>query len=387
MWVNLLPITCLDFSFEFSPWKRLFSLYISSHTRQSAELWTNDQSNLTHTSPSWTFALFVAQHTLRLILLQPSVTYRTAVTPVKSRNVCRKMHRCLHQISPSLCADLWRCQFLLPMVSLDLVFLSGLVGVCACLCRSFTPMLGVGVLHLLAGKRRRKRWQLWCHWKEASVSVSWSLRVYDELIIWLTSPSASACAEEPHTHMTQYMDCITVFWKFCKKETWRCMSTSKTVGSGTTRLVRCVLGSDTGKQVEFGLYFTNSNLGRYENKKTNQWAGTGATPTMGLKSNIFNTVNMCVCWDNRLGQSCSSALFLLVKSNQIKKKYAADIKIHPLASITNTVAPTDTLLASAGPTRTRVPLLEFNKYELGNKTKEDPDSSTTMPLVCDLTLQ
>uniref|UniRef100_A0A3Q3MAW7 Claudin domain containing 1a n=1 Tax=Mastacembelus armatus TaxID=205130 RepID=A0A3Q3MAW7_9TELE len=45
---------------------------------------------------------------------------------------------------------LWRCQFLLPLVSLALVFLSGLIGVCACLCRSFTPTLGVGVLHLLA---------------------------------------------------------------------------------------------------------------------------------------------------------------------------------------------------------------------------------------------
>ncbi|KAM9792434.1 claudin domain-containing protein 1b [Neosynchiropus ocellatus] len=46
---------------------------------------------------------------------------------------------------------LWQCQFLLPLVSLALVFLSGLVGVCACLCRSFTPTLAVGVLHLLAG--------------------------------------------------------------------------------------------------------------------------------------------------------------------------------------------------------------------------------------------
>ncbi|XP_073334497.1 claudin domain-containing protein 1-like [Pagrus major] len=46
---------------------------------------------------------------------------------------------------------LWRSQFLLPLVSLALVFLSGLVGVCACLCRSFTPTLGVGVLHVLAG--------------------------------------------------------------------------------------------------------------------------------------------------------------------------------------------------------------------------------------------
>lgn len=51
------------------------------------------------------------------------------------------------------CADLWRCQFLLPLVSLALVFLSGLVGVCACLCRSFTPTFVVGVFHLLAGKR------------------------------------------------------------------------------------------------------------------------------------------------------------------------------------------------------------------------------------------
>lgn len=46
---------------------------------------------------------------------------------------------------------LWRCQFLLPLVSLALVFLSVLVGVCACLCRSFTPTFCVGVLHLLAG--------------------------------------------------------------------------------------------------------------------------------------------------------------------------------------------------------------------------------------------
>ncbi|XP_047222891.1 claudin domain-containing protein 1-like isoform X2 [Girardinichthys multiradiatus] len=46
---------------------------------------------------------------------------------------------------------LWRGQFLLPLVSLALVFLSGLVGVCACLCRSFTPTLGMGVLHFIAG--------------------------------------------------------------------------------------------------------------------------------------------------------------------------------------------------------------------------------------------
>ncbi|KAL4641490.1 claudin domain-containing protein 1 isoform X1 [Arapaima gigas] len=46
---------------------------------------------------------------------------------------------------------LWRCQFLLPLVSLGLVVLGGAIGACACLCRSLTPMLGIGVLHLLAG--------------------------------------------------------------------------------------------------------------------------------------------------------------------------------------------------------------------------------------------
>lgn len=66
-----------------------------------------------------------------------------------SWNECVQFIEC--NDSPS--ADLWRCQFLLPLVSLALVFLSGLVGLCACLCRSFTPTLGAGVLHLLAGKR------------------------------------------------------------------------------------------------------------------------------------------------------------------------------------------------------------------------------------------
>ncbi|CAL8241941.1 unnamed protein product [Merluccius merluccius] len=46
---------------------------------------------------------------------------------------------------------LWRCQFLLPLVSLGLVVLAGLIGFCACLCRSLSPTLGLGVLHLLAG--------------------------------------------------------------------------------------------------------------------------------------------------------------------------------------------------------------------------------------------
>lgn len=50
------------------------------------------------------------------------------------------------------CLDLWRCQFLLPLVSLGLVALAALTGFCACLCQSLTPTLGIGVLHLLAGK-------------------------------------------------------------------------------------------------------------------------------------------------------------------------------------------------------------------------------------------
>uniref|UniRef100_A0A1A8SKM4 Claudin domain containing 1 n=1 Tax=Nothobranchius rachovii TaxID=451742 RepID=A0A1A8SKM4_9TELE len=47
---------------------------------------------------------------------------------------------------------LWRCQFLLPLVSLGLVALAGLTSFFACLCRSLTPTLFIGVLHLLAGK-------------------------------------------------------------------------------------------------------------------------------------------------------------------------------------------------------------------------------------------
>ncbi|XP_038851346.1 claudin domain-containing protein 1-like [Salvelinus namaycush] len=46
---------------------------------------------------------------------------------------------------------LWRCQFLLPIISLGLVVLAGLIGFCACLCHSLTPTLGIGMLHLLAG--------------------------------------------------------------------------------------------------------------------------------------------------------------------------------------------------------------------------------------------
>uniref|UniRef100_A0A8C7Z5R5 Claudin domain containing 1a n=1 Tax=Oryzias sinensis TaxID=183150 RepID=A0A8C7Z5R5_9TELE len=53
--------------------------------------------------------------------------------------------------SLSVCEDLWRCQFLLPLGSLGLVVLAGLTGVLACLCRSLAPTLGIGILHLLAG--------------------------------------------------------------------------------------------------------------------------------------------------------------------------------------------------------------------------------------------
>lgn len=46
---------------------------------------------------------------------------------------------------------LWRCQFLLPLVSLGLIVLAALTGFCACLCRSLTPTLAIGVFHLMAG--------------------------------------------------------------------------------------------------------------------------------------------------------------------------------------------------------------------------------------------
>lgn len=46
---------------------------------------------------------------------------------------------------------LWRCQFLLPLVSLGLIVLGALTGFCACLCRSLTPTLAIGVFHLMAG--------------------------------------------------------------------------------------------------------------------------------------------------------------------------------------------------------------------------------------------
>ncbi|XP_061815184.1 claudin domain-containing protein 1-like [Nerophis lumbriciformis] len=46
---------------------------------------------------------------------------------------------------------LWRFQFLLPLVSLGLEVLAGLIGFFACLCQSLAPTLAIGVLHLLTG--------------------------------------------------------------------------------------------------------------------------------------------------------------------------------------------------------------------------------------------
>lgn len=48
--------------------------------------------------------------------------------------------------------DLWRSQFLLPLVSLGLIFFGAVVGLAGCVCRSLYPALGTGALHLLAGK-------------------------------------------------------------------------------------------------------------------------------------------------------------------------------------------------------------------------------------------
>lgn len=47
--------------------------------------------------------------------------------------------------------DLWRCQFLLPFVSLGLMCFGALIGLCACICRSLYPTIATGILHLLAG--------------------------------------------------------------------------------------------------------------------------------------------------------------------------------------------------------------------------------------------
>uniref|UniRef100_UPI00398F083D claudin domain-containing protein 1-like n=1 Tax=Pristiophorus japonicus TaxID=55135 RepID=UPI00398F083D len=44
-----------------------------------------------------------------------------------------------------------RSQFLLPFVSLGLMCLGALIGLCACACHTLYPTIGTGVLHLLAG--------------------------------------------------------------------------------------------------------------------------------------------------------------------------------------------------------------------------------------------
>ncbi|XP_006012304.1 claudin domain-containing protein 1 isoform X2 [Latimeria chalumnae] len=46
---------------------------------------------------------------------------------------------------------LWRCQFLLPFVSLGVMCFGALIGLCACACHSLYPTIGTGVLHFLAG--------------------------------------------------------------------------------------------------------------------------------------------------------------------------------------------------------------------------------------------
>ena len=48
-------------------------------------------------------------------------------------------------------SDLWRCQFLLPFVSLGLMCFGAVIGLCACICRSLYPTIATGILHLLAG--------------------------------------------------------------------------------------------------------------------------------------------------------------------------------------------------------------------------------------------
>lgn len=55
-------------------------------------------------------------------------------------------------LSSFLKSDLWRCQFLLPFVSLGLMFFGALIGLCACICRSLYPAIATGILHLLAGE-------------------------------------------------------------------------------------------------------------------------------------------------------------------------------------------------------------------------------------------
>ncbi|XP_030077133.1 claudin domain-containing protein 1 [Microcaecilia unicolor] len=57
-----------------------------------------------------------------------------------------------HNTDPDLLRTyLWRCQVLLPFVSLGLMCFGALIGICACACHSLYPTIGTGVLHFLAG--------------------------------------------------------------------------------------------------------------------------------------------------------------------------------------------------------------------------------------------
>uniref|UniRef100_A0A673KXS0 Claudin domain containing 1a n=1 Tax=Sinocyclocheilus rhinocerous TaxID=307959 RepID=A0A673KXS0_9TELE len=66
---------------------------------------------------------------------------------------------------------LWWCQLLLPLVSLGLVVLGGLLGFCACLCGSLSPALFIGLLHLLACVLWRPCAVFWPGWICCAVSV------------------------------------------------------------------------------------------------------------------------------------------------------------------------------------------------------------------------
>ncbi|XP_069485082.1 claudin domain-containing protein 1 isoform X2 [Ambystoma mexicanum] len=56
-----------------------------------------------------------------------------------------------HNSGPDLVRTyLWRCQCLLPFVSLGLMCFGALIGLCACACRNLYPTIGTGVLHFLA---------------------------------------------------------------------------------------------------------------------------------------------------------------------------------------------------------------------------------------------
>lgn len=91
----------------------------------------------------------------------------------------------------------------------------------------------------------------------------------------------------------------------------------------------------------------------------------------------------CMFWGKRLRQSCFHALFLLYKSNQ--KKYAATLKfilwhlsLTPWRLLTHFWR-----LLDRGAHMFR--FWNFRKIWAEKWDKEDPDSLTTMPLVCELT--